>query len=318
MVQDVTSILAQTWTLSSVLTTKGRKANALIALSIFNPVFARWYSRARRHGTTSFPFNIGNNDEAEYEARQRRNQFFSLATDHHARAEVSTFGLKKWVLDTYERISLDLQQASSDTNNQLRLHGSARGFVRHLTEAMSYILVATRYSQDITLATLSLLQSATEDIIWNLEGLYDSITEVLNGLEEMKNYFDFLDPEMNPSSTPRMEPFASYVESTGRGMKIVAKDVTFGYPQEETVLKGISFTIEPGELIAIVGGNGSGKSTLVKLLARMYDVTSGSIEINDIDIRRYDTDELWSHMSTVNQDFGKPPHPHHYECLLTE
>ena len=171
---------------------------------------------------------------------------------------------------------------------------------------MSYILVATRYSQDITLASLALLQSATEDIIWSFESFYDSTEDVLDGLEDMKNYFDFLDPEMNPSSTARREPFTEYKETTGKGMKIVAKDITFRYHREETVLKGLSFTILPGELIAIVGGNGSGKSTLVKLLARMYDVASGSIEINDADIRQYDTDELWSHMSTVNQDFGTP------------
>ena len=54
----------------------------------------------------------------------------------------------------------------------------------------------------------------------------------------------------------------------------------------------------------MVGGNGSGKSTLVKLLTRMYDVTEGCVKINDIDIRRYDMDELWSHMSLINQEYG--------------
>ena len=126
----------------------------------------------------------------------------------------------------------------------------------------------------------------------------------------MKNYFDFVDPKLNPSSTPRMEPFASYTEPTGKGMKIVAKDLTFSYPEGakgKPILKGLNFTIEKGELIAIVGGNGSGKSTLMTLLTRLYDCTNGSIEINDVDIRCYDNDELWSNMSTVNQNFGNLP-----------
>jgi ATP-binding cassette subfamily B protein len=179
-----------------------------------------------------------------------------------------------------------------------------RGFVQNVTQAVSYILVATRYSHDITLSSLALLQSGSEEIVWNLENLWISFDLVLVGMERMENYFNFLDPEINPSSTARMEPFSAYHETTGRGMKIVAKDVTFGYPTQEPILKGLNFTIEPGELIAIVGGNGSGKSTLVKLLARLYDVNGGSLEINDVDIRRYDTDEFWSHISTINQDFG--------------
>src|SRR6202044_563908 len=107
------------------------------------------------------------------------------------------------------------------------------------------------YSEDITLASLSLLKSASSDILVNLEGIYDSGKTLLRDLDSMKNYFDFPDPTFNPSSTPRLEPFANYSEPTGRGMKIVAKDVGFKYPRGKPVLKGINFTIEPGELIAI-------------------------------------------------------------------
>jgi ATP-binding cassette subfamily B protein len=140
--------------------------------------------------------------------------------------------------------------------------------------------------------------------------MYDSAKSLLQELENMKNYFDFLDPKLNPSSTPRMHPFVDYTAPTARGMKIVVKDLKFSYPSTaKPVLNGLSFTVEPGELIAIVGGNGSGKSTLVKLLARMFDATSGSIEINDYNIRQYDKDELWSKMSVVNQDFGTAPPP---------
>jgi len=236
-------------------------------------------------------------NEEDYAARVSRSDFFYLATDTKARAEISTFGLKDWVLGTYDRISRVLQQRSSATVNRVRVKGTMRGFVRNLTDAMSYILVATKYTE-ITLASLSLMQGASMDILWNLEALYEACKGLLNDLESMKDYFEFLDPELNPSSTPRMEPFTTYNEPTGNGMKIVAKDLTFSYPESskrkhtQPVLKGLNFTIEKGELIAIVGGNGSGKSTLMTLLTRLYDPTSGTIEINDVDIRCYDTDEL--------------------------
>jgi len=260
-------------------------------------------------------------DEEDYYARHRRQEFLFYATDTTARAEISTFGLKDWVLGTYERICQTLQQRASATVNRVRVKGTMRGFVRNVTDAMSYILVATKYT-DITLASLSLMQSASMDILWNLEALYGACANLIRDLDSMKNYFEFLDPELNPSSTPRREPFTAYNEPTGKGMKIVVKDLTFEYPYSnrgERVLKGLNFTVEKGELIAIVGGNGSGKSTLMTLLTRLYDCTSGSIEINDVDIRCYDKDELWSHMSIMNQSFGIPlqiPLTHARKILL--
>lgn len=62
--------------------------------------------------------------------------------------------------------------------------------------------------------------------------------------------------------------------------------MTFSYPgAEEPALKNISFTARPGEVTAIIGGTGSGKSTLINLIPRFYDVDSGSILIDGVDIR---------------------------------
>ena len=66
------------------------------------------------------------------------------------------------------------------------------------------------------------------------------------------------------------------------------KDVTFSYPNgEEAVLKNIDFSCHKGQKIAVIGSTGSGKSTLVKIMNRFYDVSRGSIEINGVDIRKY-------------------------------
>ena len=71
------------------------------------------------------------------------------------------------------------------------------------------------------------------------------------------------------------------------------KDVTFSYSgAEEPALKNISFTAKPGEVTAIIGGTGSGKSTLINLIPRFYDVDSGSILIDGVDIRRMKQETL--------------------------
>lgn len=80
------------------------------------------------------------------------------------------------------------------------------------------------------------------------------------------------------------------------------KDVSFSYPNgEEAVLKDIDFTCHKGQKIAVIGSTGSGKSTLVKLMNRFYDVSRGSIEINGVDIRKYDLESLHAQIGYVAQ-----------------
>ena len=63
------------------------------------------------------------------------------------------------------------------------------------------------------------------------------------------------------------------------------KDVTFSYDGVRSILKGINFKVQPGEMIGLVGSSGGGKSTITKLIARFYDVTSGTVQIDGHDVR---------------------------------
>jgi ABC-type multidrug transport system fused ATPase/permease subunit len=83
---------------------------------------------------------------------------------------------------------------------------------------------------------------------------------------------------------------------------VALDNVGFSYPgAERPVLEGVSFTAPPGTTTAIVGGTGSGKSTLVSLICRLYDVNSGSIRVDDVDVRDYDTEYLWASVGLVPQ-----------------
>jgi ATP-binding cassette, subfamily B, multidrug efflux pump len=77
---------------------------------------------------------------------------------------------------------------------------------------------------------------------------------------------------------------------------------TFRYPgADRAVLQDISFTALPGTTTAIVGSTGSGKSTLVSLICRLYDVTSGAVLVDDVDVREHEIEELWSTIGLVPQ-----------------
>ncbi len=84
--------------------------------------------------------------------------------------------------------------------------------------------------------------------------------------------------------------------------EVVFDDVWFHYKADDPVLKGVSFRIEPGEKIAIVGATGSGKTTTIKLLNRFYDVQKGSIQVSGVDVRDWDLQALRRHIGVVLQD----------------
>jgi len=103
-----------------------------------------------------------------------------------------------------------------------------------------------------------------------------------------------------PVERPHGKQFISRPAIDG---KIVLKDVSFTYPDENVhSLKNISLTINPGEKVGIIGRIGSGKSTLGKLLVNLYQPSSGSILIDDIDINQLDPADLRKHISYVQQE----------------
>ena len=107
--------------------------------------------------------------------------------------------------------------------------------------------------------------------------------------EFMDNGEEILDPE-----TP--------VDIAQRKGKVEFRNVTFSYEKGRPVLNNISFKINPGEMVAVVGATGAGKSTLVNLIERFYDPDEGMILIDDVDIRKIKKSDLRSGISLVLQD----------------
>ncbi|MDD6189530.1 MAG: ABC transporter ATP-binding protein [Clostridiales bacterium] len=137
--------------------------------------------------------------------------------------------------------------------------------------------------------------SGVSSLIALVAAIYES-TLFINNLKA------FLDEE--PHITPLLpeaRPVARHVPH-----RIEFENVYFRYPgTERDVIKNMSFVIEPGEAVVIVGINGAGKTTLIKLLMRLYDPSEGRIILDGRDIREYDPKELYSIFGVVFQDFGK-------------
>jgi ATP-binding cassette subfamily B protein len=101
---------------------------------------------------------------------------------------------------------------------------------------------------------------------------------------------------VRPIALPVADPAAR------RGGTVEFRDVEFRYPgAQDPVLRSVSFEVEPGQRLAIVGSTGSGKSTLVNLMPRLYDATEGTVLVDGIDVRDVERADLWAHIAFIPQ-----------------
>ena len=119
---------------------------------------------------------------------------------------------------------------------------------------------------------------------------------VFSALAGAERVFGMMDQE------PELPDAKDAAEPAEVGAYVIMKDVTFGYTPEKTILKNISLYAKPGQKIAFVGSTGAGKTTITNLLNRFYDIWSGEITIDGVDIRNYKRDFLRKNIAMVLQD----------------
>ncbi len=129
--------------------------------------------------------------------------------------------------------------------------------------------------------------------IASLAGLYAQFQSALGAMERLFGLLDTPPDVVSPPDAPKLPPVAG---------KVVFENVDFDYVPQVPVLKDVSFTAEPGQVIALVGPSGAGKSTLVNLIPRFYDVGNGRITIDGHDIRHIDLHSLRDQIGIVPQE----------------
>ena len=121
-------------------------------------------------------------------------------------------------------------------------------------------------------------------------------TRIQEGLGASERIFEILDTEPEVQDAPDASPMP---EIAG---KVEIKNLNFHYREDQAVLKGLTFSVEPGEMVALVGPSGAGKTTLVQLLHRFYDPVSGEIRVDGKNIRDVQMTSYWRQIGLVPQE----------------
>lgn len=190
----------------------------------------------------------------------------------------------------------DYWQNINDRKYPLNVLDIAAGVLRDF--GTYFYLGVLAITGKITIGTFSQLLSAGGTLHSSLQAIIMGVQDIVKRSGYMYEVIKFME------YPPAMEKGTKAVEDTGKGHEIEFKNVSFSYPGSDIkVLHDVSIKLRSGEKLSVVGLNGAGKTTFIKLLCRLYDVDSGEILLDGVNIREYDYSEYMKLFSVVFQDF---------------
>jgi ATP-binding cassette subfamily B protein len=229
--------------------------------------------------------------------------------------EVKLFGLSDFLVGRYERLSREFYEANKALAVKRSLVSSLLATVGTLGYYGAYVVIiyltVTGHRGPAGVFTIGVLTFLTGSFRQSrdlIQRVLLSLTQVFEQSLYLDDLFSFfaLEPRIRGAAGARQVPVP-----IREGF--VFEDVGFRYPgSDRWAVRHLTFTLRPGERIALVGENGAGKTTLAKLLVRLYDPSEGRILLDGVDLREYDADSLRRNVGVIFQDFVR------YDLVLRE
>ena len=226
---------------------------------------------------------------------------FAGASDETAK-EVKIFGLSDFFGSRYKKLAGEYYRANRDLSARRAAWGGLLSMVGSLGYYTAYavIIYRTVYGE-LSLGDLTFLSGSFLRLRSLMEAILIRFSSIADSALYLRDLFDFLEMEPRIISIDNSLPFPVTIR---KGFTF--ENVGFRYPQmKQWVLRDVSFTLHPGEKLALVGENGAGKTTLVKLLTRLYDPVEGRILLDGHDLRQYSLDGLRDAVGVIFQDYVK-------------
>ncbi len=246
----------------------------------------------------------------EWTPQERRADYYSLMMTslEHAK-EIRLFNLGSLFQARYRDLRHQISQDKLKLARRRSLMDLASQSSATLAVYGAWIFIAYQTLHgDLTLGSLVMYYQAFQRGQALLQETISSLAVLYENSLFLSNFYEFLD--IKPTISEPLQP-CPVPRPLQEGLRF--DRVTFHYPNHaRPVLEELSFSIQAGETVALVGENGAGKTTLIKLLCRLYDPQEGRITIDGIDMREFKTDELRQQISVIFQDYA------HYNLTAME
>lgn len=235
---------------------------------------------------------------------RRFSYYFSLMASPHYQKEIRVFDLGPMVRSKTQGYLDQMMDGFEDKFAYEANMGAFKIFLESILRLVSYTYVAMRtlsaaYGPQISFGSFSAIISANENFMKAFQTMFSELADFIMSLANLEPLYDFYTLDSDKEEN---------LEEAGNFESLVFKNVTFTYPgSDRKIIDNLSFKINKGEKISIVGVNNAGKTTIVKILLRFFDIDSGEILYNGINIKKISKKSLYKKISGVFQDFAIMP-----------
>jgi len=240
--------------------------------------------------------------------RRKLGYLSSVLLDHSYQRELRVYGGHNLFKNKFAKQHGNFINESKKILNRDLIGSIVKSSISKLGVAIVFIVIGINVlNGNVNVGDFVMIIAAVAGIQSSFEGIFEYTSTVYGVLLFFEQYDDFMlnQPDVNTGGVT--------IESSNEMYELAFKNVCFRYPKtDKNVLCNTSFTIKTGMTLAIVGPNGAGKSTIVKLILRMYDVSSGEITLNGVNINNINFEEYMAKISIVFQDYI------HYSATLHE
>ena len=235
---------------------------------------------------------------------RRFSYYFSLMAGAHYQKEIRVFDLGPMVRSKTQGYLDKMMDGFEDKFAYEANMGAIKIFLESILRLVSYTYVAMRtlsasYGPQISFGSFSATIAANENFMKSFQTMFSEMADFIMSLANLEPLYDFyvLDSDKEEN-----------LEEAGDFESLEFKNVSFTYPgSDRKIIDNLSFRINKGEKISIVGVNNAGKTTIVKLLLRFFDIDSGEILYNGVNIKNISKSSLYEKISGVFQDFAIMP-----------
>jgi ATP-binding cassette subfamily B protein len=214
--------------------------------------------------------------------------------------EIKLFGLGHFLIARFKVLAQTIYLENRTLSTQRAAWGALFSAISTLTYYGAYGFIVWRtITGDFTIGDLAFLSGS----FLRLNGLFQKIllgfTQIAGQSMYLDDLFSFFEIEPTILSPANPKPFPQPIRQG-----IIFENVGFRYPDTEGwAIRHLSFTLQAGETLALVGENGAGKTTIVKLLTRLYDPNEGRITVDGIDLKDFAVADIHAHIGVIFQDF---------------